>query len=375
MVHYSAIMSFISIFLFFIILLVLVIVHEFGHFIVAKLVKMRVDEFAFGFPPRIFGKKIGETTYALNALPLGGYVSIWGENGEPDDEAKTHPRAFGNRPWWAQLSVLVAGVAMNMLLALFIFIGSSYGEIQVSVDDPIYGSRVENVDIVVVDVASDSPAFRAGIVPGVTILGLETFREKASLSTATSVIEFIGAHPNDPLTITYVTREGIVASTTIASVYGIVPEKKAIGVSLEGAGIVTTTVSEAITLGYQRTYNMTVMTLEGLGMLVTSIGKGDSVLESLSGPVGIARIVGETSEYGVAAIFTLVAVLSINLAIFNILPLPALDGGRIVIVLIETVIRKKIPFKYYSLANMIGFLLLMALLIVVTFNDVLHILR
>ncbi len=368
-------MSFISIFLFFIILLVLVIVHEFGHFIVAKLVKMRVDEFAFGFPPRIFGKKVGETTYAVNALPLGGYVSIWGENGEPDDEAKTHPRAFGNRPWWAQLSVLIAGVVMNMVLALFIFIGISYGTIQVSVDDPIYGSRVEKVDIVVVDVAPESPAFRAGVVPGVTLVEIVANKQKASLASATSVIDFIASHPNDPFTITYASRDGRVASTTIASVYGIVPDKKAIGVSLEGAGMVKTTVLEAITLGYARTYNMTAMTIEGLGMLVTSIGKGDSVLESLSGPVGIARIVGQTSEYGPIAILTLVAVLSINLAIFNILPLPALDGGRIVIVLIETITRTKIPFKYYSIANMIGFLLLMGLLLVVTFNDILHILR
>src|SRR3989344_3063366 len=116
-------MSTFAVILFLFIILVLVIVHEFGHFIVAKWTNMRVDEFAFGFPPRIFAKKIGETLYAVNALPLGGYVSIWGENGEPNDEAKNHPRAFGNRPWWAQLLVLVAGVTMNMLLALIIFIG------------------------------------------------------------------------------------------------------------------------------------------------------------------------------------------------------------------------------------------------------------
>ena len=120
------IMSISAIVLFVVILLVLVVVHEFGHFIVAKLTGMRVDEFAFGFPPRIFAKKFGETTYAINAIPLGGYVSIFGENGSDDDKkehgATTHPRAFGNRPWWAQLLVLIAGVTMNMALALFIFI-------------------------------------------------------------------------------------------------------------------------------------------------------------------------------------------------------------------------------------------------------------
>lgn len=363
-------MSISALILFFIILLVLVIIHEFGHFIVAKLVGMRVDEFAFGFPPRLFKKKVGETTYALNALPLGGYVSIWGENGEPDDEAKHHPRAFGNRPWWAQLLVLIAGVAMNMVLALFIFIAISYGEVTVSVDDPVYGGRVQNPQIMVVDVATESPAYRVGIAPGATIISVFAGKTMAPLTTATSLIDFIGSHQNDPLTITYKHVDGTVSSTTIASVYGIVPDKKAIGVSVESAGTIQIGIIDAFVLGYQRTVSMTTMTLDGLTALVTSIGKGDNVLESLSGPIGIAKIVGQTSEYGAKAVLTLVAVLSINLAIFNILPLPALDGGRMVIVVIETVVRRKIPYKFYSIANVIGFLSLMLLLVVVTAHDI-----
>ena len=112
------------------------------------------------------------------------------------------------------------------------------------------------------------------------------------------------------------------------------------------------------------------MTVDGLMSVLSSAFKGDSVLSSLSGPVGIARIVGETSEYGYRAILTLVAVLSINLAIFNILPLPALDGGRMVVVIIESVFRKKVPMKYYSWVNVVGFMALMLLLVVVTINDI-----
>ena len=112
------------------------------------------------------------------------------------------------------------------------------------------------------------------------------------------------------------------------------------------------------------------MTTEGLLAVLSSAFRGDNVLNSLSGPVGIARIVGETSDYGYKAILTLVAVLSINLAIFNILPLPALDGGRVVVVIIETVIRKKIPMKYYSWVNVLGFATLMLLLLVVTIHDI-----
>jgi len=367
------IMSISAILLFVIILLVLVVVHEFGHFIVAKLTKMRVDEFAFGFPPRLFAKKVGETVYAFNAIPLGGYVSILGENGSEEDKkehgATNNPRAFGNRPWWAQLLVLVAGVAMNMILALIIFIGISYGEVRMSIDDPIYGHRVTKPLLIVTEVSKESPAFKAGIVPGSSITKVINGGATANLTTATSLITFIGSHQNTPFTITYTSSTGEVKTTTVASVYGIIPEKKALGIALDMIGTVKISFLESIPLGFERTIILTSMTFTGLADVVRSALNGDSVLESLSGPVGIAKIVGETSEYGYSAVLTLVAALSINLAIFNILPLPALDGGRIVVVLIETCIRRKIPIRYYSWVNSVGFLLLIALLIVVTIND------
>jgi len=367
-------MSISAILLFVLILLVLVVVHEFGHFIVAKLTKMRVDEFAFGFPPRIIAKKYGETTYAINALPLGGYVSIWGENGSEEDKkahgASTHPRAFGNKPWWAQLLVLVAGVTMNMLLALVIFICISYGSVTVSADDEVYGSRIKNSTIMVTEVSKESPAFMAGIVPGSIILKVVGAGTLAPLTTATSLVSFIATHQNTPFTITYRSPDGQQKSTTIAAVYGIVPDKKALGVGLEQVGTVKTTALEAISLGYHKTVTITLMTVDGLFSIVASAFQGNSVLSSLSGPVGIAKIVGETSEYGITAILTLTAVLSINLAIFNILPLPALDGGRMVVVGIEAVLRRKVPMKYYSWVNVLGFMALILLLIIVTINDI-----
>ncbi|MEZ0208653.1 MAG: RIP metalloprotease [Candidatus Paceibacterota bacterium] len=363
-------MSATAIFLFFIILLALVIVHEFGHFIAAKWVGMRVDEFAFGFPPRLFSKKKGETVYAVNALPLGGYVSIWGENGEPDDIAKTHPRAFGNRPKWAQLLVLFAGVAMNMLLALIIFIGVSYGKVQMSADDPTYGDRVNNAYIMVMSSAPDSPAQRVGLTPGSVIIKLTSAGVTADIRTATSAVAFVERHQNDSFAITFIKPNGETVSTTIAPVYGIVPSKKALGLSLETVGYVHTSMWEAMKIGVQRTYDTTIMTFDGLWTLLRSIGGGQNVLDSLAGPIGIAKIVGEQSSYGFAAVLTLVAILSVNLAVFNILPLPALDGGRIVVVVIEAVIRRKIPYKYYAWVNVVGFVALMALLLVVTVHDI-----
>ena len=331
---------------------------------------MRVDEFAFGFPPRLYAKKKGETTYAINALPLGGYVSIWGENGEPDDVAKNHPRAFGNRKWWAQLLVLIAGVAMNMLLAWFIFIGISYGNIKVSESDETYGSRIKNPVLTVMDASPNSPAFKAGLVPGTVLLSVATKNAKADLKNAESLINFVTTHNNDSFTINYQTETGIKESTTVVAVYGIVPDKKVIGISVDNVGDFNTTFVEAIKIGSNRTYEMTKMTFGGLTTLFSSLVQGKNVIKELSGPIGIAKIVGQTSEYGYRAILTLVAILSINLAIFNILPLPALDGGRIVVVVVEAVIRRKVPYKYYSWLNVIGFFALMLLLVLVTVHDV-----
>lgn len=363
-------MSLSAILLFILILLVLVIIHEFGHFIAAKWVGMRVDEFAFGFPPRVYSKKVGETTYAINALPLGGYVAIWGENGEPDDVAKNHPRAFSNRPKWQQIAVLVAGVTMNMILALIIFIAVSFGKVEMSTANPTYGSRVQNTFIMVVEADPLSPAYRAGIAPGSIITKMTSAGQTASLASATSVVSFVEVHQDTPFAISYIQPNGTRSSTTVAAVYGIVPDRKALGLSLDSVGYIHTTLLEAVKIGSIRTYDTMVQTVQGLGTLVTSIGKSSDVLSSLSGPIGIARIVGQTSAYGIGAVMTLVALLSVNLAIFNILPLPALDGGRIVVVIIEAVTRKRVPFKYYSWVNILGFAALMLLLVGVTINDI-----
>ncbi len=359
-----------TLFLFFVILLLLVIVHEFGHFIAAKLTGMRVDEFAFGFPPRLWGKKKGETTYSFNTLPLGGYVSIYGENGEPDDKAKHDPRAFGNRPWWAQLVTLVAGVVMNMVLAWVIFVAISFGSVRISADDEKYGDRITTPELVVVDASLESPAYKAGIIPGSVIASMKGKYATFKGTNATSAVEFIRKHIDEPLTITYILPNQVVASTTITGVYGLIPDRKALGISVDAIGYLDANLIDAFVLGTERTYNMTMMTLDGLSQLVMSISRGESVIDSLSGPIGIAKIVGQTSEYGVEAVLTLIAVLSINLAIFNILPFPALDGGRMIIVVGETITRKKFPFKYMSIINGVGFVLLILLLIVVSIKDV-----
>lgn len=259
---------------------------------------------------------------------------------------------------------------MNMLLALFIFIGISYGTITINADDEVFGKQIKDSSLIAADVSKESPAYKAGIVPGSTILKVTNAGDTAPLTTATSLVNFIGTHQNTPFFISYKSPDGQQKSTTVAAVYGIIPDKKALGISIEQVGIVKTNFVEAVKLGYGKTVTITILTFSGLTSVVTSLFDGKEVLSSLSGPVGIAKIVGQTSEYGLSAILTLVAVLSINLALFNILPLPALDGGRMVVVVIESVFKKKVPFKYYSWVNIAGFLALMLLLVVVTFNDI-----
>jgi regulator of sigma E protease len=363
-------MSLGTILIFLIILLVLVIVHEFGHFIAAKLTGMRVDEFAFGFPPRIWSVKKGETNYSFNAIPLGGYVAIYGENGEKDDVAKKDKRAFGNRPWWAQLITLVAGVTMNMILAWIIFVAISFGTVRMSVNDPLYGDRVKQGELLVADSSPESPAYKAGLIPGSVITKIKSGGDVFTGIDGVKATDFIHHHIDNAFSITYIDLEGRARETTVAAVYGLVPEKKAIGVYLDTVGDIHTSFFEALQLGTERTTDMTLTTFDGLRSLVASLRQGDNVIESLSGPIGLAKIVGRTSEYGYKALLTLVAVLSINLAIFNALPLPALDGGRMIIVIGETITRRKFPFKYMSIINSVSFVLLLILLLVVSIKDI-----
>lgn len=360
-----------SILIFIIILLVLVFIHEFGHFITAKWTGMRVDKFAFGFPPKIFSKKIGETEYIINAIPLGGYVSIYGENNEEGDTEKTSIRAFGNRPWYAQIIVLFAGVFMNMLFAYFIFIFISFGKLDINVNDIDFLNKIKtNERTMIVDIDKKSPAFMAGLKAGNEIIEIKSLNKIASLKNTTDTVSFIHSHIDNPIAVTYKNNKGIMASTTITGVFGIINGQKALGLSIERIGRIQTTYSEAIGLGFTRTIDVTKQTLFGFEDLLRHIFEGKKVIDSLSGPVGIAKMVGTASAFGINTLLTFVAVLSINLAIFNMIPIPALDGGRIVMVLFETIFRRKINMKIFSWVNMVSFALLILLMVVVTIKDI-----
>ncbi|MEX2514840.1 MAG: M50 family metallopeptidase [Candidatus Paceibacterota bacterium] len=366
-----------TILIFIAVLAVLVFVHELGHFSVAKWFGMRVDEFGIGFPPRAAAHKPegSETTYSLNWLPLGGFVKIFGENGAEEDDPD-HPhfgRSFGDKPWYAQIAVLVAGVAMNMLLAWVLFsLSFMFGTLAApDADDP---DRVTDVGIIVTQVLPDSPADEAGIVPGDKITD---FRLADSTSTATvtaDVLQQTVLQASSSAVVLELERstEGVVATSTATVTPTVLDSGNTqIGIAMAEAGILKLGFFPALAEGYRSTVSLTEQTYTGFKNLVMdAISGGGESLKQVAGPVGIAGLVGDAADRGLAPLLSFMALISINLAILNLLPFPALDGGRIVFVLIETVTQRKIPANVAGIINGIGMLLLLLLMVLVTYQDI-----
>lgn len=356
-----------SILLFFVVLLVLVLVHEFGHFIVAKKAGIRVDEFAFGFPPRLFAKKFGETTYALNALPLGGYVKIYGEN--PDDvEDRDRKRSFIGKPRYIQALVIVAGIVFNILLAWLLISATLMIGIPAPVDGED-GYAVTSPKVMITEVHDHAPAAAAGLLPGDVIERLSDGRDTVLVTTPESVSGFIGPREGRAITITYL-HKGVSKEATLLPVSGISPTGGAIGIYMDVVGTLKLPIHKALWVGAIKTYQYTQMTATGIyGFLANIImGKGD--FSQVTGPVGIVHAVGEAANIGVANLLLFTALISINLAVINVLPFPALDGGRLFFIIIEAIMRRPISPKIANSLNIAGFALLMLLMIVVTYHDI-----
>ena len=361
-------MSLSSIIIFLVMLLVLVLVHEFGHFIAAKLLKIRVDEFAFGFPPKLFSKKIGETEYIFNALPLGGYVKIHGEDGT--EENKKDPRSFASKKWWQQVIVLIAGVTMNVLFAYLVFIGLSLGNKIVDSSDPLF-ERAFNKHLMIVDVTEHGPADLAGVLPGSEIVSVTGKTGSLTKLTAEDMIAFVGKN-QEGVSMRYKDTEGTLDIVTLAPVFGIIKDKKALGVSLATEGTVQLTLTEGIKAGVAEANHMLVQIVVAFKTLFHKLLTGNNVSDQLAGPIGVAKAVHSAERMGTASVFFLAAILSLNLAFFNILPFPALDGGRLAIVLGEALFRKKLKHSLFIKINTIGFLFLMLVFILVTGKELLH---
>lgn len=355
--------------LFFGVLFVLILVHEWGHFITAKKTGMRVDEFGIGFPPKLFGIKRGETEYSFNLLPIGGFVRIFGEDAAGAAEASDYERSFIARPKWAQAVVLVAGVTMNVLFAWFLFVIVLTMGIPTSVDE---SDATDAARLVVAAVLPESPAAIAGIPVGTTITGLSSGADTLSKATPSEFREFTEQHPNQPLTLSYDVN-GEARTTEVTPVVGLIkeePEQAAVGVSLSLVEHVRSPFYEALWLGAVMTYDSTITIAGSIITLLAQTFTLSADLSQVAGPVGIVGLVGDAASFGLASLLLFTAAISLNLAVINMLPFPALDGGRLLFVAIETITRRPINPKWVLRLNTVGFVLLLALMVAVTWNDV-----
>jgi len=346
--------------LFLLVLSILVFVHELGHFLFAKLFKVRVDEFALGFPPRVFSFKKGETVYALNALPLGGYVKIHGENPE-DGDVKGDKRNFQNINWIKQVIILSAGVIFNILFAwllmsLTLFIGTSKIALDGVQDKYIEGPR----EVLIHQILADSPADKAGIKAGDYVL-------EVNGSSTTGITQVQESIKNSPQVFSVMIKNAFGATTTLQVEK---MENNTIGVGLAETAKVRMGILPSLYYGAQATYNLTGQVFTGVIGFFGKLFTGNGSWEEVSGPVGIAKVVGTSSQEGFVSLLFVTILISISLAAMNILPFPALDGGRIVIAVLEGILRRKLPIKFVNALNSIGFILLLTLMLVVTVKDI-----
>ncbi len=361
-----------TILIFILVLVALIVVHEFGHFTVAKLFGMRVDEFGLGYPPKAWGTKIGETEYTLNWLPFGGFVKIFGEDPDHAQGAVPAPRSFGSKPKVQQALVLVAGIAMNLFFAYLLITATLLmGTTRALTDEEVV--RAPDAMLAVASVLPDSPASRAGVVPGEVIMKTESaggsyegpmpqlFTALVGENEAGIPVELTLRSNEETRTVSITPETGVIAAS---------PEKLALGIGLTAVGTITTPWWQAPIDGALYTWGLTKQTAIALVGFFGSIFTFSADLSQVAGPVGIAGAVGDASDNGLASLLTITALISINLALINLLPIPALDGGRLLFVIIEAITRKPIQPSFANAVNGIGFILLIALMLVITASDI-----
>lgn len=398
-----------TIVLFIVILGVLVLVHELGHFLAAKRAGVKVEEFGFGYPPRAATLGFWKgTRFSLNWIPFGGFVKIFGENYEevaPTEES-SRAREFSaenslsadasrarkplenssvgalkselspaqegkarfsdvSKKW--QGAILAAGVFFNIIFAWILFSATFMIGMPTSKDNDM-GLPVQNTQIMVISVLPDSPASRADIKAGDKILSISRGGVALKQITLDSVSDFI--HSSSEPVVLEVLRGEEKKSIEVAPISGLAEDKKIIGITMDEVGILRLNPLRAVWEGLKTTVNLFYLTVTGILGLIFGAFAGTADLSQVTGPVGIVGLVGDASRLGLTYLLTFTALISINLAVVNLLPFPALDGGRLVFVAIEAITRKKIKPNLAQWVNMVGFAVLLILMALVTVKDI-----
>lgn len=357
---------------------VLVLIHELGHFLVARYFKIHVLEFGFGLPPRIIGRKIGDTIYSLNWLPVGGFVHLLGED-EVSPEILKDKHSFASRNVWIRSAVVIAGVAMNLFLAMILYTIVLASQ-NFSVELPLLyehqflgASQTTQSTVVVADVSPDSPAAVAGLQSNDQIISINN----RPLNSADELIQLAKSQAGQPITITVV-RPPTRQQYTVSLTPRVSPpaNQGPLGVGLSGYTTVLLnydSLAGKIFSGPIHSYNIASYSIDVLSRLVsTSIAQRSAtpVSQGVSGPVGIFQIVGLIIQTGDSRVYLdFMAALSLNLGIVNLLPFPGLDGGRLAFFVFEIITRKRPNPTVEKYIHSVGLVMLLALIVLITASD------
>jgi len=341
----------------------LIFVHEAGHFFVAKRAGMKIEEFGFGLPPRIWGFKKGGTIYSINWIPFGGFVKILGENGDSSD-----PRSFGSKGLLARSLVLVAGVTMNILFAMILLVFVNMGGLRIGL---VNGSPAEAIDVRVqiIQVAPNSPAMEADLLALDTIVGLNNGIQNVVVKEISDVQEFISQNKGREIVMEIMRGKEIVNVALIPRADP-PPGEGATGITLLKTGTVSYPWYESIWRGFYDGARMTAATAVGYATIIKNLFTTGSAGVAVSGPIGIAVLTGQATKTGFNYLLQFVAIISINLAIINIIPFPALDGGRLLFLFIEKIKGSPVNKKIEGWVNAVGFLSLIILMFYLTARDI-----
>ncbi|UCH81392.1 MAG: RIP metalloprotease RseP [Nitrospiraceae bacterium] len=341
----------------------LIFFHELGHFILAKLVGVKVMKFSLGFGPKILGKKVGETEYLLSAIPLGGYVKPLGEEPGEEISEEDKPRAFNNQTVWKRASIVLAGPVFNLVLAYIIFV------VFLSTDFPVAIPKLDSITTTLESVMEDSPAMKAGLVKDDTIVSING----ESVRDWNEMADIFSRNPGKELVLQVRRGEELLPvkivpePTKVKNEQGEETTIGRIGISkkFNAKVIKSDSIFSAPFKAVQAVYEWCVLTLD----VVVRLFAGTVSAKQIGGPILIVDAAAKAASVGVFTYFNFIAIISINLAILNLLPVPVLDGGHVMFFIIEAIRGKPISEKVMVAANKVGMTLLLLLIFFVLYND------
>jgi len=346
----------------FLALVALMILHELGHFFLARKFGVRVDEFGLGYPPRIVGKKIGETIYSLNLLPFGAFVRIYGQ----EDRAQG-PGSFNQKPFWQKAMIILGGVLSFWLIAIILLSFVMALGVPTIIEDEDTGYA--NPKVQIVQVLPNSPAAEAGISIGDVLVKASAPDSQVITDKVKEFQSFTSDHKGQEIQIT-LQRGNSIFDVSVTPRASPPANEGPLGVALARTAIKSFPWYLAPIEGAKATWNLTVGTVEGWGIVIGRLIKGEPTGATLMGPVGIFGLFAQVTQLGVNYFLQFFAVIAIYMALFNILPIPVTDGGKLLFLVIEKIRKRPMALKLEQKIEVAFFLLLISLMIWVTIKDI-----